>query len=162
MSSTQRVRSRPAASERPKATRYGVLQADARTLHLVVPEPPSANRYWRHAAVRNRVVVYLSAEAKEYRVHLALLLRAPLMLASRRHTDRGDLPYFVGTGKRLTVALTWVAGRRGDVDNIPKVLLDALQGLAVRSDAQVRSLLVEYIAGPPGHGSVQIIITEDP
>ena len=33
------------------------------TLHLTMPEPPSANRYWRHVGTK----VLLAKEAREYR-----------------------------------------------------------------------------------------------
>lgn len=76
------------------------------TLHL--PEPPSANRYWRHVGAR----VLLSREARAYRDAVA---NAALLARVR------PLP----AGVPCAVTLRWFRARRaGDLDNRLKQLLD--------------------------------------
>lgn len=84
---------------------------------LGLPEPPSANRYWR--CYRNRVVK--SAEARAYQEVVALI-------AAKAVPFDGE----------VSVVLTWWRGRAsGDLDNRLKVTLDALKGLAYQDDRQV-------------------------
>lgn len=86
------------------------------------PLPPSANRYWRYA--RGKVII--SPEAANYK-------RTVQMLA---HVDRVRML----TGPvTLTVAI-YRERRIGDLDNFLKVLLDALQGVFYRNDAQIRAI----------------------
>jgi len=86
---------------------------------MTVPEPPSANRYWR--VYRNRVVK--SAEARAYR-------QAVRMLA--KHSPR------VGP---VAVTVTWYRGaKRGDLDNRLKVVLDAMEGVLYENDNQIVEL----------------------
>lgn len=90
-------------------------------MKLILPEPPSMNRYWR--SFRGRMVK--SAEGRAY-CHL---------IATLRH-DQGDplvLP--------LSVSIRWYRGRKaGDLDNRAKVVLDALQGVAYTNDSQIVEL----------------------
>ena len=84
---------------------------------LGLPEPPSANRYWR--VYRNRVVK--SAEARAYQEVVALI-------AAKAVPFDGE----------VSVVLTWWRGRAsGDLDNRLKVTLDSLKGLAYQDDRQV-------------------------
>lgn len=100
------------------------MSPETGTLVLELPEPPSANRYWRH--VEGRVV--LSARARAYKATVAT--RA---LVARVH----PLPL----GVECAVSVRWFRGRRsGDLDNRIKIVLDALQGAAYVSDAQVVEL----------------------
>lgn len=83
------------------------------------PLPPSANRYWRYA----RGKVYATDEAKSYKHTVAMLAR-------------------VDGAKQITgpVALTvavYRARKAGDLDNYLKCLIDALQGVYYRNDAQI-------------------------
>ena len=90
---------------------------DGDAIRLVLPYPPSANSYWRHA----KGVTYLSREAKDYRKVVALIgancrpLRGPIRLTAYVYRPR----------------------RIGDLGNCEKVLSDALQGIAFEDDAQV-------------------------
>lgn len=95
-------------------------------ISLTLPEPPSANRYWRVARGRP----YLSAEAREYKLQVrAIALRAGV---------RG-LPY--PAGQPIAVTLVWYRSRRaGDLDNRAKVALDALNGLLWADDQQITEL----------------------
>jgi crossover junction endodeoxyribonuclease RusA len=90
---------------------------------LVLPFPPSANRYWR--SVQDRGVL-LSAEARRYKEDAGMVALA----AGVRPVD-GPVA--------LTVTL-YRPAKRGDLDNRIKVLLDALNGIAYRDDSQVVEL----------------------
>lgn len=87
-----------------------------------LPEPPSANRYWRHARGRT----YLSIEAVQYRI-------AVLAACKRAKVKRLDGP--------LALTFHWYRGRKsGDLDNRSKQLLDALRGYAYTDDSQIVEL----------------------
>lgn len=89
---------------------------------LDLPEPPSANRYWRHARGRT----YLSLEAVQYR--LAVLAAC----------KRAKLKPLAGP---LALTFHWYRGRRsGDLDNRSKQLLDSLRGHAYEDDSQIVEL----------------------
>lgn len=89
---------------------------------IVLPYPPSANRYWR--SVRGRVLV--SAEARAYKQRVAWLC-----LSQRVRPQSGA----------LSVSVSVFRPRRiGDLDNTLKVLLDSLRGIAFEDDDQVVEL----------------------
>src|SRR5690606_2715083 len=87
--------------------------------HLVLPYPPSANRYWRHVG-RNVVV---RAEARKYRQGVKL-----------RALTAGIRPL---AGELVVSAGVYRPQRRGDLDNTLKVVFDALNGVAWGDDSQV-------------------------
>jgi crossover junction endodeoxyribonuclease RusA len=95
-------------------------------MKIVLPFPPSANRYWR--SFRGRIVK--SKEARDYQ-------QSVICLAN------------VGASNGPPTLLTGAVGlqlnfyrpqRRGDLDNRIKVLVDALQGIAYVDDKQVTEL----------------------
>lgn len=100
---------------------------------LVLPVPPSANRYWRTTVATTRlgkgyVKTYVTREADEYREGV----RARALVAGFRPLE-GD----------VAVTIRWYRkAKRGDLDNRVKVTLDALQGAAYHTDAQVAELHV--------------------
>ena len=91
-------------------------------IHLRLPTPPSANRYWRTTRAGRRP--YLSEEAKAYKVAVRAVARSC------------GLPGpFLG---KVAVSFLWTrAIRSGDLDNRKKVLFDALQGIAYVNDSQI-------------------------
>lgn len=89
---------------------------------LILPFPPSANRYWRHAQGRT----YKSDDARNYQVAVGWQCQA---LGIAPHT----CPVTV------TVRL-YRPAKRGDIDNSIKVLLDALNGHCYNDDAQIVEL----------------------
>lgn len=92
---------------------------------LDLPEPPSANRWWRKW--NNRMV--LSKEARDYKAYV-LVMAVGL---SGRHTK--DFPLYRGDVK---VTLHWVRARKsGDLDKRIGVVLDALQGVVYANDKQI-------------------------
>lgn len=87
---------------------------------LTLPEPPSANRWWR--MVNGRMI--LSKAARQYKADLAVL--------------RG---YRVADGP-VAVTLYWYRGRKsGDLDKRIGVALDALQGVLFENDSQIVELV---------------------
>lgn len=91
-------------------------------MHITLPTPPSANRYWR--VFRGRAVV--SSEAKAYKKTVQVL------------AQRAGLECLDGA-----VAVTldvYRPAKRGDLDNSIKVLLDSLQGAAYADDQQITEI----------------------
>ncbi len=95
-------------------------------MKLVLPVPPSANRYWRVRAWRGRAKTYKSPEARAYQQRVMVLAH--------------PWPKPPPTGP-VVVTLRWFQGRRsGDLDDRIKVVLDALQGIAYQNDRQIIEL----------------------
>jgi len=89
---------------------------------LVLPSPPSANRYWRH----DRGVTHLAPEAHNYRAEVHVICR------------RTGLVKLEGP---VVLRITWYAKTAaGDLENRTKQLFDAIEGHAFSNDKQV----VEY------------------
>lgn len=109
-------------------------------LRLTLPYPPSANTYWKPARGRGLVP---SDEALQYKARVAQLARAA-----------GVLP-LVGP-VRLTL-WAYRPRRVGDLDNVRKVLLDALQGWAFLDDGQV-SEDHGYRLEDPKHPRVEVLL----
>jgi crossover junction endodeoxyribonuclease RusA len=94
---------------------------DTRTIELILPVPPSVNRYWRSGIVAGHVQVYLSDEAKRYKQEVALITRL--------------IDPFTGP---VALNLTVFRPRKiSDLDNYLKALLDALKGSVYLDDDQV-------------------------
>lgn len=103
---------------------------------LVLPEPPSSNRYWR--IWRGRAVK--SDEAHAYATNVASAFR----LQTTRD-QRATLPL----RGPVSVALAWHRGaKRGDLDNRAKVALDAVKGLLYGDDKQVVRLYMSRHESP--------------
>lgn len=104
--------------------------AASRTLTLELPEPPSANRYYRRAGTH----LHRSAEANAYRERV---------LAEYLRTAKRMGAVFP---KPCEVAVTyrWYrSAKRGDLDNRLKIIGDSLNGLAWDDDSQVVRILAE-------------------
>ena len=100
------------------------------TITLTLPEPPSANDYWRmgrsgiHGAPRH---MHRTDAATAY-------LEAVSMLTSRYHQN-GQCAFPSGD---LSVVVIWHrSAKRGDLPNRTKVLYDALQGSVYADDRQI-------------------------
>ena len=96
---------------------------------LILPMPPSANRYWRHVGGR----VYVSKDARDYRDLVAVIGAGSDV--KLRTCDVG-----------LSVTVCRVH-KRGDIDNYLKVLLDALQGVMYDNDKRIKEVNVKIIDG---------------
>lgn len=94
-------------------------------IRLDLPEPPSANRYWRHARGRT----YLAAEAKAYRVTVK---------AAYLKEFGGKIAFPTGP---IKLNVIWYRARKsGDLSNRIKQLEDALRSLAYTDDNQTTEL----------------------
>ena len=90
-----------------------------------LPWPVSANRYWRRAGK----VIHTSNEARQYRRDVAMLVR--------------DAPCFGRARIGVAIVVFPPDNRRRDLDNLQKVLLDALQHAGVfEDDSQVDDLWI--------------------
>lgn len=102
----------------------GARSTDQNGLLVLLPFPPSANRYWRHANGRT----YVSEQAKAYRkaVAAACGVRTPL---------QGELA--------VKLSFDYPDRRKRDLDNLAKQVLDSLQLCgAIEDDSQIVQLLL--------------------
>lgn len=114
------------------------------TITMTLPEPPSANRYWRHAKGRT----YLSAHALAYRGDVARAWVAYCRV--NRRIKRLDGP--------VVITYFWYRGRKaGDLDNRTKQLFDALRGYAYADDSQIVEIHA-YRYDRPRNAGLDIII----
>lgn len=108
-------------------------------MYLYLPEPPSANRYWR--MWRGRMVV--SPEARAYK----LVVRAEALKA--RHRPLAG---------PVRVRLIWRRkAKRGDLDNRLKVVLDAIKGTLYDDDKQVVEIHARRMDLPENPGLTVIV-----
>lgn len=108
-----------------------------------LPYPPSVNHYWRRVGWRTLI----SREGRRFRREVVALLAA-----MRARPVRGALV--------VRVKVFPPDGRRRDLDNLQKALLDALEhGGAFADDSQVARLEVERADIVPG-GKVIVEIAE--
>lgn len=124
----QRPLPKPAA-EKLKETQAALFSDPPRKLHFVLPYPPSANRYWRHAAVFSPnagkwiATTYLSEEAELY--------KKVILLFCQKHKIKPLLKDVVLT------AYVYRPQRSGDLGNRLKVIEDALENIAYLNDSQI-------------------------
>ena len=108
-----------------------------------LPYPPSVNHYWRRVGWRTLI----SRTGRRYRRAVVTLLTV-----MRARPLRGALV--------VRVKVFPPDGRRRDLDNLQKALLDALErGGAFADDFQIAKLEVERASVVPG-GKVIVEITE--
>ena len=88
-------------------------------MKIILPMPPSVNRYWRSCRGR----VFLSAEAKQYKAQVALLAHAARLTPLQ--------------GEIILYADVYRERRSGDLDNRLKAILDSLNKIAFNDDKQV-------------------------
>jgi crossover junction endodeoxyribonuclease RusA len=101
----------------PEVALAGEFVADG---FVVLPYPPSANRYWRNYGGR----VVRSKEAVDYKAEVERLLSGKLRVISSPRPVKLSLRLYRPVKSR-------------DLDNCIKILQDALQGLAFENDNQV-------------------------
>jgi crossover junction endodeoxyribonuclease RusA len=111
------------------------------TQTLELPEPPSANRWWRN--VNGRMVT--SKEARKYKENAAIFAT----IAKMRPLDGP-----------VSLTVVWFRSRKsGDLDKRLGVLLDALQGTCYHSDAQITELHAHRSDADPEFPRVVITIS---
>jgi crossover junction endodeoxyribonuclease RusA len=116
------VKPEPSARPMPDAARQALARLQLVAVSLLLPYPPSANRYWRY--VHGHPVV--SAEAKAYRDAAGMVAR-----------HQGIAPF---TGPVAVTIHLYRPQKSGDLDNRVKILLDAMKGVAFNDDDQVTEL----------------------
>jgi crossover junction endodeoxyribonuclease RusA len=134
---------------------------------LVLPYPPSANRAWRTYMPKGfkAPVTVVSAEGKSYKEQVALMLKAAGIkspIAGRVEIDIKLYP------KRPQDWAKRAAKNPNcwdddvqclDLDNVNKVLFDALKGIAIEDDKWVRRLTSERME-PDGEARVVLVIRQ--
>lgn len=133
---------------------------------LVLPYPISANRYWLsfYAAKLKRVMVGPTKEATAYRKEVAAIVAAAGITAPIPGRVAVSVQLFPHRPqdwqKRMARdPLTWDDTVQClDLDNVNKVLLDSLKGVAIEDDKWVRSLSSERME-PDGKARVVVRIT---
>lgn len=133
---------------------------------LELPYPVSANRYWRSFVPRGqqRAIVVLSDEAKAYKQQVGWLahqagVRKPI--AGRVQVEIALYPQRPQDWARRARRdpLAWDDTVQClDLDNANKVLLDALNGIAIDDDRWVHRLVAQRME-PDGEGRVVVTIT---
>lgn len=126
-------------------------------VNLELPEPPSANRWWRmgrsgpNGGHRH---MHLSADARAYKEVVALLTGSAL------RPIHGARIWPVYPPKvPLAISILWYRARRaGDLDKRIGVLLDALQGTVYANDAQLVEIHAARAEDPDGVGKVLIVV----
>ena len=88
---------------------------------LVLPVPPSANRWWRRSGTH----MYKSTEARDYQTYVNRLARSLGIRMIRRPAV-------------VAFQVTWHRDKRmGDLDKRLGIVLDALQGVVYENDSQI-------------------------
>lgn len=117
------------------------MDAQVNGIKLILPFPLSANAIWRTAGNRT----YSTDKAKDYRARVRWIA-----LAAKVKPMAGP----------VTVSVTAYRPRkRGDIDNLLKATLDALNGVAYADDSQVielHALRLDDAANP------RIVVTIEP
>lgn len=113
------------------------------TADLLLPWPPSMNRYWRN--VRGRVLI--SREGRDYRAAVAQAVAGAATFGAKRIA--------------VSVHASPPDRRRRDLDNLGKACLDALQAAGLYADdSQIDQLSFWRLAPEPPTGRFRVVITE--
>lgn len=133
-------------------------------IRLALPWPVSMNDYWRSfVPPGSRVAqIHLSTEAKQYKRDVQWLARQ----AGVRSPMLGRLQVCMWLTPHSPLDAAKRAGKSPndwdmsvhchDVDNVAKVTLDALKGIAFEDDAQVHRLLIERTE--PGRRGLLVVV----
>ena len=95
-------------------------------LKLTLPYPPSGNSYKRHYCTEDRthkISAYLTDETKMFKEEAGWMAKM-----AYKEPLQGPL---------VAVIRIYRPHLKGDIDNLQKVLLDALQGIVYRNDSQL-------------------------
>ena len=115
---------------------------------LMLPEPPSSNRYWR----THGHITYKTRDAKAY---------CALVEAHAAEFKNGGPAFPEGD---VSCVVVWHRSKKvGDLDNRTKVLYDALQGSIYADDKQIaqdwRRRVDSHPTIPKGHVLIEVSAT---
>lgn len=116
---------------------------------LTLPIPPSANIYWRTRVAGNRAITYVSKEASAFKALVAATMDGNSMRKPIPGRVKVELWMFPNrpldfAKRQRTMGAAWDDSVRSlDLDNIIKITLDALKGLAFDDDVWVRSIIAQ-------------------
>lgn len=132
-----------------------------------LPEPPSANRWWRMGRGKKGVShMHLSPDARQYKTALEMLIGGQV----RPIDSKREWPLFPEPAE-VKITVDWwrgpirVAGGKGlyyagDLDKRLGILLDALQGLVYKADSQVAEIRARRFNSPTAPGFVMVEISD--
>lgn len=126
---------------------------------LTLPEPPSANRYWR--VFKGRVVK--SKAAREYAKAVKAAAKKVLGDGPEDYSAWNGSESYFGTSRApftgpVIVTIHWCRAKKmGDLANREKVVCDAVQGLLYVDDKQICELHM-YRHESPRRGSLTITV----
>ncbi len=112
-----------------------------RSVTVTLPDPPSANRWWRMVTIRGAARMLLSSEARKYKAEVPKIVAMQL-------PPTGDKQRWEMLGP-VRVTLDWYRERRsGDLDKRLGVVFDALQGVLYENDNQVIEIIARRHEDP--------------
>ena len=137
-------------------------------IKITLPYPVSANRYWRSFVPKGhqRAIVTLSDEAKAYKKQVQWMCKAAGIIqpiTGRVHVDIQLFPKRpLDFAKRMQkFGEEWDDDVQClDLDNVNKVLFDAIKGIAIDDDKWVRKLTAERMS--PDGGDPRVVLTIKP
>jgi crossover junction endodeoxyribonuclease RusA len=132
-------------------------------LTITLPYPVSANRYWNSFALGKRIMTAPSSEAKAYKRHVELLLRAAGVRDVMKGRVQVDLVLYAKRPqdwqKRMRQhGVEWDnTVQRIDLDNARKCVYDSLKEIAFEDDFWVWKDSGE-VGEPDQHGA-RVVVT---
>lgn len=137
------------------------------SITLTLPSPISANRYWATRVVTPKggkpmAMTYVTPEARQYKESVAWLLKAAGVRAPITGRVAIDLKLYphrpLDYKKRIKAdPIYWADTVQClDLDNISKVLLDAMKGIAIDDDKWVHRITSERME-PDGRAACVVV-----
>lgn len=129
---------------------------------LALQMPPSANIYWRTRVAGNRAITYVSKEANAFKAHVAAVMAGACIrkpIPGRVKVELWMYPHRPQdfAKRQRTMGSEWDDSVRSlDLDNIIKITLDSLKGLAFDDDVWVRSIIAQRCE-PDAKGSRVVV-----
>lgn len=129
-----------------------VLGLDENSVTFELPMPPSNNTYKRHRCtgeVNSQGVHVLTAYVTQVGKDFIEIAQQIAHYAGVRVSDQPLMMHIAA----------YVGGLRIDADNIPKVVSDALEGIAYENDIQIRRSVVDVYRTGEYTGKRRIVVT---
>jgi crossover junction endodeoxyribonuclease RusA len=132
---------------------------------LTLPYPLSANRYWRPVRIGAHITIVPTKEAKAYKLQVGWLVKAAGLLKPITGRVQVDVKLYPNRPqdwqKRMRKdGAAWDDTVQCiDLDNSNKVLMDALNGVAIEDDKWVRKIVAERMEPD---GEARLVVTISP